>query len=194
MLDSFTLALIGEIMAYVGISLFVSLIIIKVLSNIAKRSNLPKNSTRDIQRAVLSVWALLAIMWILQILNLTSIFSTLTLTGIIGLCISLSLQSTLSNFFSGLWLINDKVLRLGDTIKIGLISGEVVRMSFRNTWLKTIEGNIAIVSNTALYNGPFVNFTASDRLSKSSIQVPFHLQKDNARDKKVVNPILKAKD
>lgn len=99
MLDSINLALIGEIIAYAGISLFISLIIIRVLSNIAKRSNLPKNSTRDIQRAVLSIWTLLAIMWILQILNLTSIFSTLTLTGIIGLSISLSLQSTLSNSF-----------------------------------------------------------------------------------------------
>jgi small-conductance mechanosensitive channel len=179
MLDSFTLALIGEITAYVGISLFVSLIIIRVLSNIAKRSHLHKNSTRDIQRAVLSVWALLATIWILQILNLTSIFSTLTLTGIIGLSISLSLQSTLSNFFSGLWLINDKVLRLGDTIKLGDISGEVFRMSFRNTWIKTTKGKIAVVSNTTLYNGPFINFTATERLSKNNSPIPLHWQKDN---------------
>jgi small-conductance mechanosensitive channel len=39
-------------------------------------------------------------------------------------------------------------------------------LSFRSTWLKTSEGNIVIVSNSTLYNGPFTNFTGTERLTR----------------------------
>ena len=166
MLVSFSFALFEEIIIFLGVSLLISSIIIKILSDIAKRSQLPENSIRDIKRAVLGVWAAIFSVWLLQILNLTSIFSSLTLTGIIGLAITLALSSTISNFFAGLWLIQDNTLRTGDTIRLGEITGVVIKLSFRNTWLRTTEGKIAVVSNSALYNGPFINFTATERLAK----------------------------
>ena len=166
MVDTSIFALLGGIAAFVGISLFISLIIIRGLSDIAKHSQLPKSSIRDIQRGIFAVWASLTTVWVLQSLGFTSLFSSLTLSGIIGLGVTLALQSTLSNLFSGIWLLSDKVLRLGDNIKLGDVTGEVIKLSFRSTWLKTKEGNIAIVSNSALYNGPFINFTTTDRLLK----------------------------
>jgi len=167
MLASYSLVLFEEIIVFFGFSFTVSLIIIKVLSDIAKRSQLPAHSIRDIKRATLSLWAAFFGIWLLQILNLTSIFSVLTLTGIIGLAITLALSATISNFFAGLWLIQDNTLRLGDTIKLGGVTGVVIKLSFRNTWLRTDEGKIAVVSNSTLYNGPFINFTATERLAKT---------------------------
>jgi small conductance mechanosensitive channel len=166
MLDASSFALLSGIAVFVGISLFISLIIIKALSNIAKRSQLPKNSVRDIQRGILTIWAALVAVWTLQSLGVTSLFSSLTLTGIIGLGITQMLQSTLSNLLSGVWLLGDNVLRLGENIKLGDVKGTVIKLSFRSTWLKTSEGNIVIMSNSTLLNGPFTNFTATERLSK----------------------------
>jgi small-conductance mechanosensitive channel len=160
--------LFGELASFVVISLTISLIIIKSLSNVAKRSQLSKNSIQDVQRAVLIVWFMLALMWVLQSLGYTSLFSSLTLSGIIGIGITLALQSTLSNFLFGVWLLRDNVLRLGDNIKITSYEGTVIKLGFRSTWLKTTEGHIVIMSNSTLYNGPFTNSTATERLSKKS--------------------------
>jgi small-conductance mechanosensitive channel len=166
MTDSSVFALVGGLVAFVGISLFISLIIIRALSNIAKRSQLPKTSIRDVQEGILVIWLSLSIVWILQSLGYTSFLSSLTLSGIIGLGITLALQSTLSNLLSGIWLLSSNVLRLGDNIKLGDVKGAVIKLSFRSTWLKTSEGNIVIVSNSTLYNGPFTNFTGTERLTR----------------------------
>ena len=167
MLDTSTFALFGGLAAFVGISLFVSLIIIKALSNIARRSQLPKGSIRDAQESILTIWLALTVVWILQTLGVTSLISSLTLSGIIGLGVTLALQSTLSNLFSGIWLLRDNVLRFGDKIKILDLEGTVIKLSFRTTWLRTSEGHIVIMSNSTLYNGPFTNVTAKERLSKN---------------------------
>ena len=166
MVDTSIFALLSGLAVFVGSSLFVSLIIIKVLSNIAKRSQLPENSVRDVQQGILIIWFALTAVWILQSLGFTSLLSSLTVSGIIGLGITLALQSTLSNLFSGIWLLRDNVLRLGDNIALGGVNGTVIKLSFRTTWLKTSEGHIVIMSNLTLYNGPFINLTAKERLSK----------------------------
>ncbi len=41
-----------------------------------------------------------------------------------------------------------------------------MRIGLRNTWVKTKEGHITVVSNTSLSNGPLINHTATERLSK----------------------------
>lgn len=102
-----------------------------------------------------------------QSLSVTSLFSSFTLTGIIGLGITLALQSTLSNLLSEVWLLHDNVLHLGDNIQIVDVKGIVIKLSFRSTWLRTSEGSIVIMSNSTLYNSPFINFTATERLSKN---------------------------
>jgi len=159
-------ALLGGLAAFVGISLLISLIIIKAISNAAERSQLPKGSIRDVQEGIFIVWLALTVVWILQSLGVTSFLSSITFSGIIGLGITLALQSTLTNLFSGIWLLRENVLRLGDNIKIMSLEGTVIKLSFRSTWLKTSEGHIVIMSNSTLYNGPFTNLTAKERLSK----------------------------
>ena len=166
MSDTSLFALIGGLAAFVGISLLISLIIIKAISNAAERSQLPKGSIRDVQEGIFIVWLALTVVWILQSLGFTSLLSSLTVSGIIGLGITLALQSTFSNLLAGIWLLRENVLRLGDNIKILGVEGTVIKLSFRSTWLKTREGHIIIMSNSTLYNGPFTNLTARERLSK----------------------------
>ena len=163
------LTLIGWVI-FGCVSLFVSWIIINKITTIVKRSQLPKNMLKKVTSGILLIWAALIIIWLLEVLGLTSVLSSLTLSGIVGLGITLGLQSTLSNIISGIFLLQENVLRLGDIIKFGSIEGEVVKLGFRTTWLRTSEGEIAIVSNSSLSSGPFINYTAKERLSKNITQ------------------------
>jgi MscS family membrane protein len=165
MSGTISFALFGGIAAFVAISLLVSLIIIKVFSDMAEHSQLSKGSVRDVQRDVLIMWLVLTVIWILQGLGLTSLLSSLTLSGIVGIGVTLAFQSTFSNILCGIWLLRDNMLRLGDNIKILGLDGTVIKLGFRSTWLKTSDGNIVVMSNLTLYNGPFTNFTATERLS-----------------------------
>ncbi len=177
MSDASIFALLGGLAVFVGISLSILLIIIKAISNVAERSQVPKGSVRDLQEGILIVWLALTVVWILQSLGFTSLLSSLTFSGVIGLGITLALQSTFTNLFSGIWLLRENVLRLGDNIEILGVEGTVIKLSFRTTWLKTSEGHIVIMSNSTLYNGPFTNLTAKERVSKKFESKKSHTDK-----------------
>lgn len=101
--------------------------------------------------------------------GLSSELTALTLSGIAGLAVSLALQSTISNVISGVLLIRDGFLRLGDDLQYGGpggLRGEVVKLSLRTTWIRTQDGVIAVVGNSTLSAGPILNYSARARLEK----------------------------
>ena len=55
---------------------------------------------------------------------------------------------------------------MDDVIEYNGIKGKVVRIALRNTWIMPDSGNIVMVSNSSLSNGPLTNHTATERLSK----------------------------
>jgi small conductance mechanosensitive channel len=101
---------------------------------------------------------------VLIVTGIASEFQALTVTGLAGLTISLALQTTLSNIIAGVLLFSDKTLRLNDVISYGGIKGTIVRVGLRLTLIRTQEGNIAIIGNSTLMSGPFINYSAEERL------------------------------
>lgn len=89
-------------------------------------------------------------------ISITPILATL---GIGGLAIALAFQDTLSNLFSGLYLIISGQVRTGDYVK--LESGEegyVSDITWRNTTIKEIANNLIIIPNTKLGSAIFKNY------------------------------------
>ncbi len=118
------------------------------------------------------IWVLIIVGVVAAIAYLTGLSSditTLTISGIGGLAISLALQNTLSNVISGVLLLNDGIIRLGDDIQYGGpggVRGEVVKLSLRTTWIRTPNGVITIIGNSNLSAGPILNYSAKARLEK----------------------------
>jgi small conductance mechanosensitive channel len=141
-------------------------VLIWLITRGMRRAHAPQGLTRSVREGLTILWVVLAIVAVLSITGLTSLFSFLTISGIVGLALSLALQSTLSNMISGLLLLSDGVLRLNDSISLSGVKGVVVRIGLRSTWVRTEAGEIAIMSNSNLASGPFVNYTAGKRLEK----------------------------
>jgi len=158
--------LILEVILAVLLSFIVGELVIRSITKIARRANVPKPVTRNVREVITAVWFVISLAWVLQILGLTSILTSLTVSGIVGLTISLGLQTTLSNVIAGIFLLQDNALHTGDKILIGTVKGEVVKLGLRNTWLRNETGEIVIISNSSLSNGPLTNYTAKDRLNK----------------------------
>ncbi|MGA2665859.1 MAG: mechanosensitive ion channel domain-containing protein [Nitrososphaerales archaeon] len=137
-----------------------------IVRRAARAAGAWKVSIRDLGTFARIVELVLIAFAVAQITGLTSVFTTLTISGIAAVAFSLALQTTLSNVISGILLLSDGVIHLGDSIEYGGVKGKVVRIALRNTWIELDDGSISVVSNTSLSNGPLVNRSAADRLKR----------------------------
>ena len=157
---------IVQMVITIAVSWLIAELLIKLISRTAKRAGASPDLIRTVREALSILWIVLAAVAIVTITGIASVFSFLTLSGIVGLGISLALQNTLSNIISGILLLSDGALRLHDSIAYSGLKGEVVKLGLRSTWMRTESGDIAIISNSYLNAGPLVNYSAVSRLEK----------------------------
>jgi small conductance mechanosensitive channel len=107
-------------------------------------------------RAILLCTVVLAI---LQQLGVETT-SMVALLGVTGAALALSLQGFMGNFAAGLVLLGERRLRLGDTIEVGDVRGQVVELQTLHIVVETAERVRVSIPNTLLINGPFRNHSA----------------------------------
>jgi small-conductance mechanosensitive channel len=151
----------------VGISIItVAELLRTACTRAARRAGAEPVVIRDMGEGFRIVAAVAVVSAILSVTGLATEFTALTMSGIAALVVSLALQTTLSNIIAGMLLFSDGAIRLHDQVEFGGIKGKVERLASRNTWIKTESGAVVIVSNSNLSNGPLINHSATERLSK----------------------------
>jgi len=164
--DIGTIIFIAQVASVIAGSWLIAELLIRLITRGAKRAGASADLIRSVREALSILWIIFVAVGLVSVTGIGSIFSFLTLSGIAGLAISLALQNTLTNIISGILILSDGVLRLHDSIEYSGVKGRVVKIGLRATWVKTDSGDIAIISNNYLANGPLVNFTASERLER----------------------------
>jgi small conductance mechanosensitive channel len=164
--DIGTIIFIAQVASVIAGSWLVAELLIRLITRGAKRAGASADLVRSVREALSILWVIFVAVGLVSVTGIGSIFSFLTLSGIAGLAISLALQNTLTNIISGILILSDGVLRLHDSIEYSGVKGRVEKIGLRATWVKTDSGDIAIISNNYLANGPLVNFTASERLER----------------------------
>ena len=79
----------------------------------------------------------------------------------LGLLISLGSSSAISNIIAGLVITYMRAFRIGDRVKIGDTTGDVVEKSMLVTRLRTIKNEDVTIPNSAILNGSTVNYSSS---------------------------------
>jgi small-conductance mechanosensitive channel len=69
------------------------------------------------------------------------------LAGALGVGVGFGLQNVVNNFVSGLILLFERPVQVGDTVQINQVSGEVKRIGIRSSTVRTGEGAEVIVPN-----------------------------------------------
>ena len=144
----------------------VSQLLVHAVAAAARRAGVTQGQVRLIKEGIDSIFVVLAILTVVHLFGLTSEFTALTVSGIAAIALSLGLQATLSNVISGFLVLFDNTLRVNDLIEYSGAKGEVVKIGLRNIWVRTVEGNLVIISNSQIANGPLINYTAGERLLK----------------------------
>jgi small-conductance mechanosensitive channel len=93
------------------------------------------------------------------------------LVSALGVGIGFGLQGVVNNFVSGLILVFEHPVQVGDFVEVGTTSGEVVKIGFRASVLRTPDGAEVIIPNGELVGARFTNWSLSDRLRRISIPV-----------------------
>ena len=120
----------------------------------------------------ISYYALLAagLVGILQTTGLDLSFFTI-LTGAIGIGVGFGMQTIFANFISGIIILLEKPLKLGDRIEVGDVSGNVLNISVRATTIITNDNVSIIVPNSDFISKQVINWSSSGNRIRIGISV-----------------------
>lgn len=78
-----------------------------------------------------------------------------------GLLISLGSSSAISNIIAGLVITYMRAFKIGDRVKIGDTTGDVIEKTLLVTRLRTIKNEEITIPNSSILNGSTINYTTS---------------------------------
>lgn len=172
---------IGELRLSLGAALlfvttlWVSLWISRALSSLLEvdvlsRLDMPRGLPNVIGR--LTRYALIAMGFLFALAAIGLELTQLTIIGgALGVGIGFGLQNVVSNFVSGLILAFERPIREGDLIQLDTLMGEVRRIGFRASIIRTFEGAEVIVPNASLISKEVINWTLSDQQRRIAVEV-----------------------
>jgi small-conductance mechanosensitive channel len=93
------------------------------------------------------------------------------LAGAFSVGVGFGLQNVINNFVSGLILLFERPIKIGDVIEIEGTVGEVRRIGIRACVIRTGQGSEIIVPNGALISNQVTNWTFSDRARAIEVSI-----------------------
>ncbi len=93
------------------------------------------------------------------------------IAGALGVGIGFGLQSIVNNFISGLILLAERPIRVGDWVSLPAGEGLVKRINVRATEIETFDSCTIIVPNSDLITKPVNNWTHDDTLGRFTVSV-----------------------
>ncbi len=112
--------------------------------------------------------------------------------GALSVGIGFGLQSIVNNFVSGLILLWERTIRVGDLVVVGQDQGYVRRINVRSTEIDTFDRATVIVPNSNLVSGVVKNRVYTDRTSRVQVAVPLPRDVDPDRIVQVLRDAAEA--
>ncbi|SNC58871.1 miniconductance mechanosensitive channel MscM [Sodalis endosymbiont of Henestaris halophilus] len=94
------------------------------------------------------------------------------LVAALGVGLGFGLQEIFANFISGLIILFEKPIRIGDTVTIRTLTGTITRINTRATTITDWDRKEIIVPNKAFITEQFVNWSLSDTVTRVVLRVP----------------------
>ncbi len=114
------------------------------------------------------------------------------LAGAFGIGIGFGLQTIVNNFVSGLILLFERPLKVGDLVQLGDQWGTVRKLGLRATVVQTVDQSEIIVPNSDLVAQPVTNWTLSDRHARLTITVGVAYGSDVPRTMELLAEVARA--
>lgn len=135
-----------------------------------KRLRLGTSQTHLIEKLTLYVLSVLLVLTVLQWLQIPlTIFAFLG--GALAVGIGFGSQNLINNFISGLLLLLERKINVGDLVEVDNNFGRVINLGSRCSAIRKFDGVEVLVPNSALLEQNVVNWTLSDPLHRYDFRV-----------------------
>ncbi|ADV33483.1 putative membrane protein/mechanosensitive ion channel [Candidatus Blochmanniella vafra str. BVAF] len=114
------------------------------------------------------------------------------LIAALGVGLGFGLQEIFANFISGLMILFEKPIRIGDTITMRNFTGNVTRINIRATILTDWDHKEIIVPNKEFITKKFINWSLSDTTTRVILRIPTPIQIDTKKMIQVLMEIIKS--
>jgi small conductance mechanosensitive channel len=147
------------------VALFVVYLVSSLVGKITDKAlshnqNLSKLLKKFIQVSVRRIILIIGFIVSLTFIEI-NVGPVLALIGAAGLVVGLALQSTLSNFASGMLILIYRPFDVGDIIEIDGVVGTVDSMTLLSTAIKTFDNQHLVVPNNNIWGTTIINVTGS---------------------------------
>ncbi len=163
------------------LSIIASKFLKKVLYKFGHKKSVSESTIFNVARVLHYIIITTAILIALSILGIDSSKITL-IAGALSVGIGFGLQSIFNNFVSGLILLFERPLKVGDLVELESgVRGRIKAINVRSTQLKTRDNIDVLVPNSEFVNFRVINYTFSDPLRR--IHIAFRTSLDSDKDK-----------
>jgi potassium efflux system protein len=169
-LDLAVSRVVGFALVVVGVYVVTRLVVTLLEEDVYSRMTLPRGVPYAL--SMLTRYGLLLVGFLLALGTLGLDLTRLTvLLSALGLGIGFGLQQIMNNFVSGLILLFERPVKVGDSIQLGDLGGEVLRIGMRSSTLRTPQGAEVIVPNSKMIEEKVTNWTLYDRRRRIDLDV-----------------------
>src|SRR5262249_10137490 len=161
---------LGFVGVVLGVYLTTRLVMTLLEEDVFSRMTLPRGVPYAL--STLTRYGLLLVGFLLALATLGLDLTRITvLLSALGLGIGFGLQQIMNNFVSGLILLFERPVQVGDSIQLGDLGGDVLRIGMRSSTLRTPQGAEVIVPNSKLIEDKVTNWTLSDRRRRIELDI-----------------------
>jgi len=155
--------------------MIIGLLISRWLSRWFGRRLLPRMHVNESAAAALQSVAFYVLVVIFAFIALTMVNVPLTAFAILGGAVAIGVgfgsQQIANNFISGLILLAERPIRVGDLVQMQDLFGTIERIGARSTRLKTPQNLEVIIPNSAFLENNVTNWTLTDSNIRTSVNV-----------------------
>ena len=159
----------------VGVIFYGAILVSKTIQTVLLKKILPRyKAEKGVQLSITRLvhYAILTVGFFVMLGVLGFQLNQITLLGgALGVGIGFGLQAIVNNFASGLILLFERPIKVGDTIQIGSELGEVKQLGLRATVIQTFDNAEIVIPNSDLVTGQVTNWTLGDRRVRVKIPV-----------------------
>ncbi len=184
--SSITLSSLMWLLASLVLLFTISAFIKRMLvSRVLTRYDLEMGTAESVGTIIRYAILLLGMVIILQTsgINLSALG---ILFGALGIGIGFGLQNISSNFISGIIILFERPIKVGDRVEVDGIAGNIVNISARSTTLITNDNIAIIVPNSQFINDKVINWSLNDKLVRFNIPVGVSYKEDPAKIKRIL--------
>ena len=108
--------------------------------------------------------------------------------------IGIGLQDVVNNFVSGLILLFERPLKVGDTVEVADVRGEIRHIGLRSSTVRTWDGSEVVIPNARFIADQFTNWTLSDRVRRVEMSIGVAYGTDPVRVIEILTGVAEADD